>query len=588
MTNMIASSSFRNSSRIAYTLCMMLALGAISGRAWAQAGYIHELSGTASIERASGKAPAKVGDKFESNSTFQTGAGAKLVLKFADGQLVALSPDAALRVGYYRYVSNNPRQSTSTIELITGEMRLVTGVIGSDNRDGVRIIAGESTLSLLKSGGADFIVRVKPQPQEVGAAIVTVGEIGVRTPYGPITRVEAGQYAPWQPGRLPPLPVRLASAPASVQASVASLLTLVLPANRPAEIDSAARTAIGVAADRRAATAARGDAPARAEAASSQVRAGGPGGGPIGYVHETSGEVSMQKPSSATARPKVGDAFDPNTTFATGFDGKVTLKFADGQIVVLGLDSKLRVGEYSFDTNRIAQSNSEIALAQGAMRLVTGIIGADNRRGLQITAGETTVSIVKQGGADFTVVVDTLREEVGAATVAAGDISLRTPYYPITRISAGQFAPWQPGRVVPLPAPLSAAPAVIQAAAAPLLETPLPSNTPTPVAVAARAVVAAVEAKQAQAAASASPQNAQLQAIAAAAAEQAATATKAATAAAEAVSSAVFEKALVALPATAAGPTTATQTLPPVSIQTVLGPPKPTPGGGGGCIGSPC
>ena len=586
--NMIALTSFFRMLRATCELCIALAIGAYSAAAWAQAGYVHELSGAASIEHASGRSPVKVGDKFESNSKFQTGAGAKLVLKFADGQLVALSSDAALRVGHYRYVSNNARQSTSTIELISGEMRFVTGVIGSDNREGVRIIAGESTLSLLKSGGADLVIRVKPQPQEVGATVVTVGEIGVRTPYGVISRVEAGQYAPWQPGRAPPQPVRLAAAPVSVQAGVASMLTLVLPANRPAEIDSAARTAVSVAADRRASTATRADAPSRADAASSQLRAGGPGGGPIGYVHDVSGDVSVQKPSSRAAPAKVGEAFAPNTAFATGVDGKVTLKFADGQVVVLGLDSKLRIGEYNFDTNRIGQSNSEIALAQGEMRLVTGIIGADNRRGLQITAGETTVSVVKPGGADFTVVVDTMREEVGAAAVAAGDISLRTPYYPITRVSAGEFVPWQPGRAAPLPAPVSAAPAVIQAAAAPLLETRLPSNTPVAVEVAARAAVATDEAKQAQAVANANPQNAQLQAKAAAAVEQAATATKAATASAEAVSSAVFEKALAALPATAAGPTITTQTLPPTSIQVVLSPPKPTPGGGGGCIGSPC
>ncbi len=565
----------------------MLALIASSSAAWAQVGYVHEVSGTVSMQTASGTAAAKAGDKFEPNSTFRTEAGAMLVLKFTDGQVIALSADSALRVGHYRFESNNAMQSASTIELMTGENRFVAGVIGSDSREGVRIIAGQSTISILKSGGADFIIRIKAQPEEYGAAVVAVGEIGVRTPYGPIARIKASQYVPWQPGRLPSLPVGLAVAPASVQTRVAGLLALVLPANRPVEIESAARMASAVAADRRVRATTRADAPAPTDTASARLRVGGPSGGPIGYVHAASGDVSMQKPLSGTARPMIGDVFGSNTAFATGLDGKMTLKFADGQVVVLGLDSKVRIGEYSFDTNKIGLSNSEITLAQGEMRLITGIIGADNRRGLQVNAGETTVSIVKPGGADFTVVVDTLREEVGAVAVANGDVSLRTPYYPIARVSAGQFAPWQPGRLVPLPAPISAAPAVVQAAVAPLLETPLPRNTPVAVEVTARSVVATSEAKQAQAAASANPQSAQLQAKAAAAAEQATTATTAATVATEAVSSAVFEKALAALPATAAGPPP-TQTLPPASIQAVLSPPKPTPGGGGGCIGSKC
>ena len=118
---MLASNRFVEVLRGACGICALFALAAFSSAAWAQAGYVHEISGAVSVQGAGGKAtPLKVGDKFEPNTVFQTGAGAKLVLKFADGQIVALSPDTALRVGHYRYVSNNARQSTSTLELMTG------------------------------------------------------------------------------------------------------------------------------------------------------------------------------------------------------------------------------------------------------------------------------------------------------------------------------------------------------------------------------------------------------------------------------------------------------------------------------------
>lgn len=245
---MIATRNVHRAARAFGAGCIWVALAAFSSAAWPQAGYLHNVSGLVSIQREAGKVEAaKAGDKFDANTAYRTGGDGKLMLKFADGQVVALGADSALRVGQYHYDPASRSQNRSTIELMQGEMRFVAGLIGAANSEGVRVIAGNSVINM-SPGGADFSVGVKPGAQEAGYIAVALGEISARTPSGDIGKIAAGQYAPWQPGRTPALPVPLAAAPATIQASVAAQWAAVLPASTPVEVASAARTAAAVAA----------------------------------------------------------------------------------------------------------------------------------------------------------------------------------------------------------------------------------------------------------------------------------------------------------------------------------------------------
>jgi hypothetical protein len=560
-----------NLSKAASACCALLLLLAFSSAALAQAGYVHGIAGAVSIQRGSAKAtPAKVGDTFESDTVFRTGNDAKVILKFADGQVVVLGVDSALRVGEYRYVARDLRLNTTSIELMRGEMRFVAGLIGAFNREGVRITAGNSMLSIQSAGGVDFTVLVNPDPQEVGAVAIALGEVSVRTPYGPIYRIASGQYVPWQPGRTPPLPLPLAAAPAVIQAAVADLWTTVIPVSAAVTVASAARTAAVVASQ----------AP------------GAPNVDPrlAGYVDAVSNAVSLQRASGTALTAKAGDTFLAGTTFNTGTDGRVVLKFADGQVVVLGPDSTLAVDQYYFDPSNIKTSSSVVDLANGAMRFVTGAIHAENHGGVSISAGASLVDILNTGFADFTIVVNNgKQQEVGVAAVTAGEISVHTPYGPISKIDPGQAIPWQSGQASP---PSAAAAAIVQAGLAALSATAPPDNTPVAVASAARAAMAADAANRAQVAASADPGNTRLQVSAQLAAAQAIAATQVATREAQAVAATIFASMLENLPASAAGPAQA-QVLAdaaPLSPLPVLVAPTVTPGGGvlGTCTGSPC
>ncbi|MBK5105026.1 MAG: FecR domain-containing protein [Burkholderiales bacterium] len=569
------------------TCCMLLALSFSSiasalpkpglGEASApnsvcQGGYVHEITGLVSIQRAGTKAiPAKVGDVFEKDTTFRTGPDEEAILKFADGQTVALGPDSALRIVRYCYLANNLEQSGTSMELIKGQMRVVAGLIGVSSPRNLHIAVGASMVRIQKTGGADFIVAVNPDPRESGYAVVQSGEISVRTPYGPILRIAAGQYVPWQPGRAPPRPIPFAASPAVVQASLAELLACVLPSNSPVTVASAALTA-GVL------------------AAASQVElAANDNTRLAGYVQAVTNSVAMQTRSGSSATASVGSTFEAGTSFDTGSDGRAVLQLADGQVLVLGPGSVLNIGQYQFDPAKVKASKMTVELVNGAMRFITGSIQTENRDGISISAGASIIDILNAGPADFTVVVDTRNQEVGVARVALGEISVHTPYGPIDRIKADQSNLWGPGKAPAVP--VASALELIQAAVA-LQISGLPDTDPVAVASAAAAAGAIAQANQAQAAASADQNNARLAAEAKAAAELADQAAREAAAADEAVAAKIIAAELEALPPTAAGPALgqATAAAPPASSIPAV--PVVTPGAGGGgapvCTGSPC
>jgi len=571
---MIAITRMRKTLSVLGACSVLFVCATFSSAAWAQAGYVHEVSGLASIQPASDKArPAKAGDTFEADTTFRTGVDGKVIVKFADGQVITLGESSALRVGTYRYAANDARQSASSLDLMKGEMRYVAGIIGTANNEGVRILAGESMVSIQKPGGADFIVSVHPDPKEIGFTVVAFGEIAVRTPYGPVHRVANDEYAPWRPGRTPPEPLPFAAAPAVVQAAAGELWATVLPPGAPVTVASAARTIGAIAAVTQAEVAAKTD-PRLA-----------------GYVDAVANTVTMQRGSGGSAAANVGATFEAGTSFNTGADGRAVLKFTDGQIVVLGPGSTLTIDQYQFDPNNTKASKSVVDLVNGGMRYITGNIQTENHEGINITAGASIVDILTTGPADFTVVVNSKdpdkQQEIGVARVSLGEIAVFTPYGPISKIETDRSNLWGPKKSPTDPIPVASALAVVQAAVA-LQQAELPDNSPVAIASAALAAAAQAEANKAQALANANPENAQLRAAAQAAVDLASATTQAATAAAEASAANVISAMLGTLPPTAAGAAVAQIPASPVPGPVALVVPTATPGAGGGCTGSRC
>ena len=557
---------------------LLVVIAAFSSAAWAQAGFVKSVAGKVMMQNASGKSVAgKTGDTFDSYTNLRTGPDSKVTLKFADGQIVALGANSILRIGRYRYVAANPFLGSTSLEVVKGEMRFVAGLIGVANPEAVLITAGESIVTIREAGGADFNVAVSNQGQEHGWSAVAQGEVAIRTPYGPITRIAEGQYAPWQPGRRELLGIPIAAAPAAVQAAAADMWATLLPADTPVNVIAAAAVAVATSAIGPGVT------------GLAQAALGG-AQGKVGYVESVSNSVTIRTASGATVNAKVGDTLPAGTVINTSGNGSAVLKFADGQAIVLAPSSVLGIDRYQFDPSNVKSSLSALDLKTGAMRIVTGTIQTENSAGLSITAGESIVNVLGTEPTDFTVAVGKINgKEIGVARVTLGKIGVATPYGPINQLVSGQSKLWKPEGDSALPPAMMLG--LVQGAVM-LQQSALPDVDPVAVDASARAAAAAAAASKARAAVNANPANPQLRAIAAAAEQEAAEAVKEATEASQAIAATMFATVLANLPSTAAGPAKA-EALQPVTaalqpVNQVLTIPTVTPGAGGGCTGSVC
>ncbi len=98
----------------AVLISAMLALCA--GNAFAQAAYVHDMSGTATFGGT--QRNLKVGDLIESGATINTGDKSSAVIKFEDGQVMALAERSSFRIVDYRYNKQRVSDSSAVFSLL--------------------------------------------------------------------------------------------------------------------------------------------------------------------------------------------------------------------------------------------------------------------------------------------------------------------------------------------------------------------------------------------------------------------------------------------------------------------------------------
>ncbi len=247
--------------------------------------------------------------------------------------------------------------------------------------------------------------------------------------------------------------------------------------------------------------------------------------GQAGYVHEISGNVRMQNGNGAAVAAKPGDTFVQGTSFATSANGRMVIKFEDGQLAALLPNTTLRIDQYTYDPRNARASSSGVSLVRGALRFVTGLIGSTNPEALRLAAGTFAVHL---RGTDVTLLAEPTGTPTQTAAVNLGGVLLETGVGSI-HVGAGQFTTISGSQLASLAGPITTAPAAVQAAVNSLAATSLPINTPVVIASSARAAAAEAEARGATAAAAAKPTNPQLREAAEAAQSAAAEATRTAT-----------------------------------------------------------
>jgi hypothetical protein len=151
---------------------------------------ISALTGTAqAIPGAGAPRALRIGDDANQGETVATGENSSLVLRFEDGQVVALTSRSRMAVNAYTFNRTDPAKSNVLLSLLDGDMRAITGLIGRRDPSTVAYRAGNITIGILRA--TDVTIAISGCDVAVTAAD---GDI-TRTFNGQTVSIPAGEGA---------------------------------------------------------------------------------------------------------------------------------------------------------------------------------------------------------------------------------------------------------------------------------------------------------------------------------------------------------------------------------------------------------
>ena len=135
-----------------------LALLPINSVFAAPAGQITQSSGDVAVSSPQ-SAPKSVGsgEPVDGGQTVTVGKDARAVIRFQDGQVIALQSKSIFKVNSYKYDQASPEKGESFFSLLQGGLRALTGLIGSSNRAGWKLATPTATMGIR---GTDFLVVI--------------------------------------------------------------------------------------------------------------------------------------------------------------------------------------------------------------------------------------------------------------------------------------------------------------------------------------------------------------------------------------------------------------------------------------------
>lgn len=209
---------------------------------------------------------------------------------------------------------------------------------------------------------------------------------------------------------------------------------------------------------------------------------------PSGYVHAISGDVTLTEAGKPAVKAKLGDLFEQGAGFATGADGKVTLKFSDGQVVALGPNAQFGVTTYNYNTANVSDSNIVFNLVRGGMRFVTGLIGQTNNSRFAVRTPTLTAGV---RGTDGEIII--AADGSVLVSVNSGVVTMTSPAGTVV-ITAGNYTFYPPNSNTPSASnvPLSSLPPAAAALASSLValaNEAVPAPNPVDVAQEAQKVI---------------------------------------------------------------------------------------------------
>lgn len=123
------------------------------------AGIAQFVAGNVNVRADDGQTrPLTKGQDIESGQVIYTGETGRAQVKFTDGGLVSLQPNTEFKIASYVNKAD-PKEDRFLVNLLSGSMRAVTGLIGKRNKSNYRITISTSTIGIR---GSSFRASLNP------------------------------------------------------------------------------------------------------------------------------------------------------------------------------------------------------------------------------------------------------------------------------------------------------------------------------------------------------------------------------------------------------------------------------------------
>jgi hypothetical protein len=156
---------------------------------WSMAATVQvvRLKGTVSGQVGTGpEQTLRAGDTVQQGTTISTGQNSNVVLRFDDGQVVALKSLSRFTIESYSYDAKSPGAGRIILSLLSGGMRAITGLVANTNHSNFALKTPVATIGIR---GTDFLTVLSQGLYNK----INAGSIGVTSSQG--TRVFAApQY----------------------------------------------------------------------------------------------------------------------------------------------------------------------------------------------------------------------------------------------------------------------------------------------------------------------------------------------------------------------------------------------------------
>ena len=145
-----------------WDLASAILASAIAGVLWAAgahgAAMVADLEGDVRVAVAGAKSRAIVpGQRVDAGSLVTTASGARVTLRFDDGQWAALHGNTQFRIEDFRYRPSEPASDRAAFVLLRGALRMVTGALGRRNPEAFVLRTSKMIVGVR---GTDFMVAV--------------------------------------------------------------------------------------------------------------------------------------------------------------------------------------------------------------------------------------------------------------------------------------------------------------------------------------------------------------------------------------------------------------------------------------------